>query len=68
MKASEIEIGGRYVAKVSGDLVTLQVTGIFVYRVGRGSREQFRDGWSCLNTFTGRTIRVKSPQRFRSEA
>lgn len=57
MRKAEVEIGGRYLAKVSGNVVPVEV--IAVHHLG---------GWLCKNTQTGRTIRVKSAQRFRGVA
>jgi hypothetical protein len=68
MKSKEIEVGKAYLVKVSGSVVPVRVTGLFGYTVGRGSREQFRDGWTGINTLTGRTVKVRSPQKFRGVA
>lgn len=56
MKKAEVKIGGRYLAKVSGGVVPVRV--IAESRYG---------GWDCVNERTGRSIRVKSAQRFRGE-
>ena len=58
MKKAEVVIGGRYVAKVSGKLCPVQVT---------GSREAFngRTYWTARNLDTGREITVRSAQRLR---
>ena len=66
MKAKEIEIGGRYIAKVSGKLVPVRVMSIT-------KRSQFGSGrtgtrYLCQNEKTGRTIEVGSPMRFRYPA
>jgi len=55
MKAVEIEIGGTYLAKVSGKVVPVVVQ----------ETDTGRKGWGCRNTTTGREIWVKSAQRFR---
>ena len=57
MKASEIKIGELYLAKVSGQLRVVRITGeceLFGHR-----------GWSVINESTGRTIMIRSPQRLR---
>lgn len=69
MKSSEIIIGGVYMAKVSGRVVPVRVI---------EKRERWhprpaphgtmRDYWVCRSEMTGRTIEVKSSQRFRSAA
>jgi hypothetical protein len=64
MKAADVKIGSRYLAKVSGTVVPVRVTGTFEYR----TRTAYRDGWLAVNTVSGRAIRIKSPQRFRAEA
>lgn len=66
MKAKDIELGHRYLIKVSGKVVPVLV-------IGRSERitpsaPNGRDVWCCLNTETGKTIRVKSCQRFRGMA
>lgn len=62
MKATDIEIGGIYLAKVSGKLVRLRVEEIrwAIWALGKE-----RIGWICTNLDTGRQIVVRSPQRFR---
>lgn len=57
MRAKDIQIGGRYIAKVSGREVVVRVLA-----------ESSFGGWTCVNTDTGRQIRVKSAQRFRRPA
>ena len=66
MTAKQIELNGKYHVKVSGNVVPVQVVRTFGYTTGRGSRMQCRDGWVCRNLKTGREIKVKSPQKFRS--
>jgi hypothetical protein len=60
MKASEIEIGGVYTAKVSGKLVPVRVLG--VCRLSFGGAQ----AWRCRNELTNREITVRSCQRFRA--
>ena len=63
MKESEIKVGGRYTAKVSGKLTTVEVLEkIDVWFFNKGFVTQYR----CKNLSTGREIRIKSCQRFRS--
>ena len=52
MRKSEIEIGSRYVARVSGTLQILKIRG-----------ENPAGGWDAVNERTGRTVRIKSSQR-----
>lgn len=54
MKKSEIDIGGVYVAKVSGKLARLRI-----------ERESPHGGWEATNLETKRGVRVKSPRRLR---
>ncbi len=76
MKGSEIKVGGRYVAKVSGRLVPVRVTGTreraTMRRTGgdytrAGYEATTRLAWDCVNETTGRAVVVKSAQRFRGE-
>ena len=60
MKAKEIQIGGTYLAKVSGKVVPVTVTQT------RTQPLTGRDSWLCQNEITGRPIVVKSCQRFRA--
>lgn len=61
MRKAEIVLGGRYLAKVSGQVVVVRV---FEIRKGR----QGQDGYRCVNHKTGRKIYVKSAARFRGVA
>jgi hypothetical protein len=54
MKKSEVEIGGMYVAKVSGRLVPVHIY-----------RENAHGGWDATNLFTRRLVRIRSAQRLR---
>lgn len=54
MKKREVEIGGRYVAKVSGALTTVRI-----------ECESPFGGWDATNVRTGRAVRIRSPQRLR---
>ena len=62
MKAKEIEIGGTYLAKVSGRLVPVRVER--AREVVQG-RDRVRTVYDAVNQATGRRIVVRSPQRFR---
>lgn len=62
MKQAQIIIGGRYQAKVSGQLTTVRVV---------KEQENLRTGrkfWDCVNEATGRAVRVNGAARFRKEA
>ena len=67
MKLSEVEIGGRYRAKVSGRLSVVRVTELkecSAYARGRRSKTVIY----AVNEATGRAITIRSPQRLRSLA
>ena len=57
MKKREVEIGGVYVAKVSGRLVTVRIDGESPY-----------GGWDATNLSTRRSVRVRSAARLRGPA
>ncbi|HSX21148.1 MAG TPA: hypothetical protein VLE97_00045 [Gaiellaceae bacterium] len=52
MKLKDVQVGGRYVAKVSGELTIVRLT-----------REASYGGWMATNEKTGREIHVRSAQR-----
>ncbi len=54
MKKTEITIGGKYVCKVSGKLVPVQITCASPY-----------GGWDAVNMQTKRSIRIRSAARLR---
>ena len=56
MKKAEIEIGGTYLAKVSGTVQPVQVLS-----------ESPHGGWNAYNHKTKRSIRIKSCQRLRRQ-
>lgn len=56
MKAKEVGVGRTYVAKVSGVLTVVRLTG--VSRFG---------GWDAVNVKTGRPVRIKTAARLREE-
>jgi hypothetical protein len=57
MKKAEVEIRGVYVAKVSGQLVTVRI-----------EHESPYGGWDATNLATGRAIRIRSAARLRGRA
>ena len=68
MKMSEIEIGGRYLAKVSGHVVTLRVTEFKeVPPASWSTNDRWRTLIYAVNESTGKKITVRSPQRLRSK-
>lgn len=54
MKKSEVKIGSRYVAKVSGKLAEVRIV-----------VESLNGGWIAWNEQTNRRVRIKSAQRLR---
>ena len=54
MKKKEVEIGGVYVAKVSGKLAPVRI-----------DREATYGGWEGTNLVTMRSVHIKSAQRLR---
>ena len=73
MKRAEVVVGGTYVAKVSGKLVSVRIThdrGTHfrtVYNQPSRDRE-VHDGWVAVNVTTGRIVTIKSAQRLRGPA
>ena len=67
MKLSEIEIGGRYLAKVSGQLVTVRVVELREVPPASWSRSGWRTLIGAVNEATGRRITIRSPQRLRQK-
>jgi len=57
MKKSEVEVGGTYVAKVSGRLVAVRI-----------DRESPYGGWQATNLKSGRSIRIRTAARLRGRA
>lgn len=57
MLKKEIEIGGKYKAKVSNKIATVQIM-----------REHSSKGWIAKNVATGREIHIRSAQRLRHAA
>jgi hypothetical protein len=64
MKLKDIEIGGRYLAKVSGQLVTVRVTEL--KEVPAFASDRWKTIIYAVNEATGRHITIRSPQRLRS--
>ena len=56
MKTNEIDIGGIYVAKVTGKLAKVRI-----------ERENAHGGWDATNLETNRRVRIKSARRLRHE-
>ena len=54
MKKADIQVGLTYIAKVSGVLATVRITGESPY-----------GGWRGTNLATGREIRIRSAARLR---
>jgi hypothetical protein len=57
MKKQDVQIGSTYIAKVSGVLATVRLTGTSPY-----------GGWYAVNLATGRQIRIRSAARLRRPA
>ena len=63
MKLKDIEIGGRYVAKVSGKLTTVRV--VEIREASSYGSTRTRTIIEAVNEATGRRITLRSPQRLR---
>jgi hypothetical protein len=62
MLAKDVVIGEVYAAKVSGKIVPVKVLGTSeAFNMNGGTRRI----WDCQNQITGRTVQVRSAQRFR---
>ena len=69
MKLSEIEVGGRYTAKVSGVVVVVRVTAIREVPPSSWSQQTtWQKRIDAVNEATGRKITLRSPQRLRAKA
>ena len=66
MKLSDVQVGGRYTAKVSGRIVTVRVVEIVAVEATRWSRAKTRI--EAVNEATGRQISIRSPLRLRAVA
>ncbi len=56
MKRSEVQIGHVYTVKVSNQVVQVRI-----------DSENRHGGWNGTNLTTGKTVRIKAPQRLRAE-
>jgi hypothetical protein len=56
MRKAEIEIGGTYVAKVSGKLTTVRII-----------NESQHGGWNAINTATNHEVRIRGAARLRKK-
>jgi len=54
MKSKDIHVGESYSAKVSGHLAIVRIDSVSPY-----------GGWDATNETSGRSVRIKSPQRLR---
>jgi hypothetical protein len=61
MKMQDVEVGGRYAAKVSGKATVVRVVEIEESTIGRKSRTRIH----AVNEATGRRITLRSAQRLR---
>ena len=70
MKLSEVQVNGRYIAKVSGVLTTVRVVGIReVPPAGRGgTNDRWRTRIDVVNERTGRKTTFSSAARLRKHA
>ena len=57
MKRSEVEIGERYLAKVSGKRQVVKIT-----------RAHAQGGWTAVNVATGREVHIKTAARLWGKA
>ena len=67
MKRSEVEIGGRYTAKVSGRLVTVRIDCDMGMPMGFGKCKQHQ-GYDAVNLDTGKTVHIKTAARLWGKA
>lgn len=65
MKKSQITVGGCYLMKVSGKVVTVRVDRILNQTDYKG---RSKTTYACTNLSTGRSCRAESAQKFRCEA
>jgi hypothetical protein len=61
---NDVQVGGRYTAKVSGRIVTVRVVEIVQVEATRWSNAKTRI--DVVNEATGRRVTIRSPQRLRS--
>ena len=63
MKLNDVQVGGRYTAKVSGRIVTVRVVEIVEVPATRWSNARTRI--EAVNEATGRRVSIRSPLRLR---
>ena len=63
MKLKDVEVGGRYLAKVSGQRVTVRV--VELKEVPALASDHWKTIIYAVNETTGRRITIRSPQRLR---
>jgi hypothetical protein len=69
MKRRDIEVGGRYLAKVSGALVAVRVIEIKeIPPAAWAARGTWRTLYTAVSERTGRQLTIRSAQRFRAPA
>lgn len=56
IRKKDVEIGAHYMAKISGNVVRVQITDV-----------SHLGGWNARNTLTGRDVRIKSAQKLREK-
>lgn len=56
MKKEDVKVGATYLVKVAGNLVPVEIT-----------KEHANGGWEGKSVKTGKTIRIKNPQRLRKK-
>jgi len=56
MKKAQVQIGGRYIVRLSGKFTTVRIQQVSPF-----------GGWTAINENTGRTIRIKSAAKLRGE-
>jgi len=66
LKLSEVQVGGRYTAKVSGKVQVVRITEIREVPGSKWSRAKTQI--EAVNEATGRRITIRSPQRLRRAA
>lgn len=63
MKLKDVEVGGRSLAKVSGQRVTVRV--VELKEVPALASDRWKTIINAVNETTGRRITIRSPQRLR---
>jgi hypothetical protein len=57
VKKQDVQVGKRYIAKISGKLTTVRLTSISSY-----------GGWNAVNVATGRAVRIRTAAKLRKPA